>query len=129
MFRKMGDGLRRFFAGRYGNDQLNRVLLYAALACLLVGWLGGRYLAAWLSLFNALAYVPLIWCIVRMYSRNFAARRRENAAYLRLCTRLKDRHNRYYKCPRCGQTVRVPRGKGRICIRCPKCGERFEKTT
>lgn len=129
MFRKIGDALRRFFSGRYGTDPLNRFLLYAALGCLLLGWLGGKYLATWMSVFNVLAYVPLIWCIVRMYSRNFAARRRENAAYMRFWTRLKDRQNCYFRCPRCNQTVRVPRGKGRISIRCPKCGERFEKKT
>ena len=88
-------------------------MLDVALGCLLLGWLGGKYLATWMSVFNVLAYVPLIWCIVRMYSRNFAARRRENAAYMRFWTRLKDRQNRYFRCPRCNQTVRVPRGKGR----------------
>ena len=91
MFRKIGDALRRFFSGRYGTDPLNRFLLYVALGCLLLGWLGGKYLAAWMSVFNVLAYVPLIWCIVRMYSRNFAARRRENAAYMRFWTRSDSR--------------------------------------
>ena len=43
--------------------------------------------------------------------------------------RLKDRQNRYYTCPRCRQTVRVPRGKGKIAITCPRCKERFIKKT
>ncbi len=129
MFRKLGDSLRRFLAGRYGSDPLNRFLIYVALGCLLLGALGGNYLAPWLSIFNLIAYIPLLWGIVRMFSRNFAARRRENTAYLRFWTRMKDRQNCYFNCPRCGQTVRVPRGKGRISIRCPKCSERFEKKT
>ena len=129
MFRKIGDALRRFFSGRYGTDPLNRFLLYVALGCLLLGWLGGKYLATWMSVFNVLAYVPLIWCIVRMYSRNVEARRRENARWIGFCNRVKDRDNRYFKCPRCRQMVRVPRGKGTINIRCPKCGERFLKKT
>ena len=129
MFRKIGDALRRFFSGRYGTDPLNRFLLYVALGCLLLGWLGGKYLATWMSVFNVLAYVPLIWCIVRMYSRNVEARRRENARWIGFCNRVKDRDNRYFKCPRCRQMVRVPRGKGTINIRCPKCGERFIKKT
>ena len=129
MFRKIGDALRRFFSGRYGTDPLHRFLLYVALGCLLLGWLGGKYLATWMSVFNVLAYVPLIWCIVRMYSRNVEARRRENARWIGFCNRVKDRDNRYFKCPRCRQMVRVPRGKGTINIRCPKCGERFLKKT
>ena len=43
--------------------------------------------------------------------------------------RVKDRRNRYFLCPRCRQTVRVPRGKGRILITCPKCKEKFQRKT
>ena len=78
---------------------------------------------------SLLAYVPLIWSMFRMYSRNIEARRRENAAFQRFFTRLRDRQNRYFTCPRCRQVVRVPRGKGRINIRCPKCGEQFVRKT
>ena len=35
MFRKIGDGLRRFMAGRYGSDRLNQCLLGAAFVLLL----------------------------------------------------------------------------------------------
>ena len=128
MFQKLGDALRRFMYGRYGTDKLNKWLLIGALVLILLGWLGGK-LAPWLSVCSLLAYVPLVWSIIRTYSRNIEARRRENAAFQRFLTRLSDRDNRYYKCPRCRQTVRVPRGKGRINIRCPKCGERFMKKT
>ena len=34
-----------------------------------------------------------------------------------------------YRCPSCGQKVRVPRGKGRISIHCPKCQRDFIKRT
>lgn len=109
MFRKIGDALRRFMYGRYGTDKLNQTLIIAALVLLLVGWLGGRFLAGWLNIFSFLAYVPLIWSIVRMYSRNIEKRRRQNAAYLRFLSALKDREHRYYRCPRCRQTVRGQR--------------------
>lgn len=128
MFQKLGDALRRFMYGRYGTDKLNKWLLIGALVLILLGWLGGK-LVPWMSVFSLLAYLPLGWSIIRTYSRNIEARRRENAAFQRVLTRLSDRDNRYYKCPRCRQTVRVPRGKGRINIRCPKCGERFMKKT
>lgn len=128
MFRKLGDALRRFMYGRYGTDSLNKALLIVALVLMFLAIVGGRFVP-WLSLAGTLAYVPLVYSIFRMYSRNIEKRRRENAAWQRFLLPLKDRNNRYFKCPKCRQTVRVPRGKGKINIRCPKCNERFIKTT
>ena len=34
---------------------------------------------------------------------------------------------RFYRCPKCGQQLRVPRGRGKISITCPKCGNQFIK--
>ena len=129
MFQKLGDALRRFMYGRYGADSLNKWLLIFAVILILLGSLGSRYLAPWMAAFNTLAYVPLIWSLFRMYSRNIEARRRENAACLRVFSRLTDKQYRYFRCPGCRQVVRVPRGKGKINIRCPKCSRQFIKKT
>ena len=129
MFRKIGDALRRFMIGRYGSDQLGRWLLGAAIVLIVLGMIGNRTGSAVLAGLSLLAYVPLIWSIFRMYSRNIEARRRENLAFGRFLTRIRDREHRYYACPKCRQTVRVPRGRGKINIRCPKCGEQFIKKT
>lgn len=32
----------------------------------------------------------------------------------------------YYYCPSCKQQVRVPAGKGKVRVTCPRCGEKFE---
>ena len=122
MFRKLGDWFRRFMYGRYGSDQLNMVLLAAALVLLVVS----RF--AWPPL-SALSVLLLIWSIFRTYSKNIPARRKENAWLLRLVKPLTDRQHRYFRCPKCRQTVRVPRGKGRIAIRCPQCGEKFTRNS
>ena len=128
MFRKLGDAFRNFMMGRYGSDTLNKWLLILGVVLILLGTLfGGRVL--WMAHLGLVAYVPLIWCIFRMYSRNIAARRRENTAFVNFFTRLKDRDHRYFRCPKCRQTVRVPSGRGKINIRCPKCGEQFIKKT
>lgn len=129
MFQKIGAAFRRFMTGRYGTDKLNMAILTAAVVGMLLGWLGTKFVSGWFALFTYLADGLLIWSIVRMYSRNIDARRRENARWLGFLSRIKDKNNRYFKCPRCRQMVRVPRGKGTINIRCPKCGERFMKKT
>lgn len=128
MFRRIGDWFRNFMIGRYGSDKLNTYLLIAGVVLMLIGALLGQGggLASWCSL---LSYIPLFWCIFRMYSRNIEARRRENAAVQNFLAHLRDREHRYYRCPRCRQTVRVPRRRGRINIRCPKCGEQFIRKT
>ena len=112
MFRKIGDALRRFMAGRYGSDKLNQWMLGLAIVLIVLGLIGGRAGSAVLSALGVVAYVPLIWSLFRTYSRNIEARRRENAAFQRVLTQLKDRDHRYYHCPKCRQTVRVPRGRG-----------------
>lgn len=120
MFRRIGDWFRNFMLGRYGSDKLNGVLLLTGVVLMVLG-----SIFKGLAFLTLLAYLPLFWCIFRMYSRNLEARRRENAAFLNFFAHLKDREHRYYRCPRCKQTVRVPRGRGKINIRCPKCSERF----
>lgn len=133
MFRRIGqrvsDGIRRFMFGRYGLDQLNVVLMIAAVALCLISFLFSRINAVWtvaLSfVLNLLSYVLLFWYILRAFSRNIEKRNRENRRFLAFRSRLTDRQNRYYRCPNCKQTVRVPRGRGKICIKCPKCSEKF----
>ncbi|MEI3090384.1 MAG: hypothetical protein V8T01_10700 [Oscillospiraceae bacterium] len=107
MFRKIGDALRRFMAGRYGTDKLNQWLLGLAIVLIVLGLIGGRAGSAILAVLGTVAYVPLIWSLFRMYSRNIEARRRENAAFQRVLTQLKDRDHRYYHCPKCRQTARA----------------------
>lgn len=124
MFRRIGDWFRNFMLGRYGSDKLNVALLIFGVILMMLGSLLGKRLA-WASWLTLLSYVPLFWCIFRMYSRNIEARRRENSAFLNFFNHLRDREHRYFRCPRCKQTVRVPRGRGKINIRCPKCSERF----
>ncbi len=123
MFQKLGEKFRRFMYGRYGSDQLNVFLLILGVVLCLLGSFSRLY---YLGL---IAYVPLIWAIFRMYSRNLEKRRRENRRFTQFFARLRDRQNRYFSCPRCRQRVRVPRGKGKIVIKCPACGERFTKKT
>lgn len=119
--------LRHFMLGRYGTDKLNISILACGVLCALLSmFLRVPILNLALTL---LSYALMIWAIFRMLSRNTYKRYQENRRYLRLLERMKDREHRYYDCPRCRQVVRVPRGKGKISITCPKCAEKFIRKT
>lgn len=123
--------LQNVMAGRYGVDNLNRFLLYLSLALFLLEMFFVRQVG-FFRLFYPIALVLLGICYFRMFSRNAAKRSMENRRYLEIkdsLIRRGDREHRIYHCPNCGQKVRVPRGKGRISIRCPKCGYEFIKRT
>lgn len=124
---KLSAGLRRFMMGRYGTDKLNMVILGAGLiACLVSMFI--HFVPVNLAL-TAISYVLMGWAIFRTLSRNTYKRYQENRKYLMLLQRVKDREHCYFDCPRCRQQVRVPRGKGKIAISCPKCREKFIKKT
>jgi hypothetical protein len=123
----IGNWLRRFMAGRYGTDKLNSVILWTGVIVVVVA----IFVPAPLPnlLLHMLSYVLMGIAIFRTFSRNTYKRYRENRRFLMLLDRLKDRRHRYFDCPRCHQPVRVPRGKGKIAITCPKCKEKFIKKT
>lgn len=123
MLYRIRAALQRFLAGRSGVDQLNIALLICGMVICLIGSFSGS------GLFYYLAYVPLLFALWRMLSRNIPARRRENEWFRGILRRIGDRTHCYFRCPKCRQLVRVPKGKGKISIRCPKCGESFVKKT
>jgi hypothetical protein len=117
----------RFMSGRYGTDKLNMLLLTTGLILSLVG------LFVRLPMLNLgcmiLSYGLLGFSLFRTFSRNTYKRYQENRKYLLWLQKIKDKQHRYYNCPRCRQQVRVPKGKGKISIICPKCKEKFVKKT
>lgn len=124
--------LSRFMAGRYGTDQLNTALLVTYLALYLISLFTDWTFLYWIAL--VLVFVTLFRCL----SRKVDSRRAENAKFMQLVrpiqrgfrnfrSRVKDREHRYFKCPRCRQQMRVPRGKGRITVHCRSCGATFEE--
>ena len=127
LFTRLSDALRRFMYGRYGNDKLNMAILGAGVvACVLAMLL---HIPLVNGLLILLSYVLMFWAIFRALSFNTYKRYRENRKYLQLLEQIKDREHRYFDCPRCRQQIRVPRGKGKISITCPKCKEKFIKKT
>ena len=127
--------LRNFMIGRYGPDQLNIALLIISVIIGLMGSIIG------ISILTIIGDIVLIYALFRMFSKNIPARRRENDKFIKIwwpiktkiknkAVQFKSRKNYcFFKCPECKKTLRVPRGKGKIQITCPKCGERFIKKT
>lgn len=124
--------LGRLFAGRYGFDQLNAFLLILYLVLIIVERIIGLPVFYWIAL------VFILISLLRSMSRDMDRRRAENQKFLQILqpirrffrdtrTRMKDRNHRYFRCPCCGQQMRVPRGKGRITVHCRSCGATFEE--
>lgn len=124
---KIAYGYRRFMEGRYGTDRLNMTILTAGLVLCIVSMFFRIPLVN--LVLTLLSYVLMFWAIFRTLSRNTYKRYQENRKYLQIFDRLKDREHRYFDCPKCRQLVRVPRGKGKIAITCPRCREKFVKKT
>ena len=123
----------RFMQGRYGVDSLSRFLSVVLLAFIAVG-VFVRIPFSGMITFAILAI--LYW---RMFSRNIPKRYEENQKFLQIRDKLLGRFSNFgsnmsqfkdyhiYKCPRCNQKIRIPRGKGHIMVRCPRCGFEFHK--
>lgn len=119
--------------GRYGVDQLSFAMMLLSMVLML--FTRGRL---WPLAFVGLALIGLAY--FRMLSRNISARAQENGKFLRYWYQVKntwnrwmdqinDKGHRYYRCPSCHQQLRVPRGRGKIIITCPKCKQEFTKKT
>ena len=119
--------------GRNGVDSLGKfVLAISIIVMLLAGWTDSLIL-------SYLSWIGIIYLYFRMFSRNIYKRSSENQWYLNKTYKvrtffyrqknllLQRKTHHIYKCPTCRQKIRVPRGKGRIEIRCPKCNTRFIK--
>lgn len=124
---KLSAGLRSFMVGRYGTDRLNMAILSVGLAASLLSVFIRTPVVSLVCF--VLSYGMMIWAIFRSLSRNTYRRYLENRKFLQVFGRLKDREHRYFDCPKCRQMVRVPRGKGKIAITCPRCREKFVKKT
>ena len=140
-FRKLGNAIVRFMYGRNGMDQLNRALFWVYIAL----WLAGSILSVMgldvlSAIFNVVLYVLLVVIVFRMFSKNLYKRREENSKFLQKTWKIRsqiggakarhaDKDHKYFTCKQCKTICRVPVGKGKIIITCPKCHAQIEAKT
>lgn len=125
--------LSRIFMGKYGPDALSFFLIILGFIVSGLTSMTGILIIAFVG------YALIILGVLRMLSKNFARRSSENEVFLAMLSPLgkkikqginksaQRRDYRFFKCPGCKNTLRVPKNRGRIQITCPKCGERFER--
>ncbi len=135
----MRDRFSQFMVGRHGNDQLNLFLLAVDAVLLIVGSVFGGSAAG--RVLMALAFALLAVIYFRMFSRNTVRRQDENSKYLRARYRVLGKYRcirerwvqrkdyKFFTCPSCKATLRVPRGQGSINIVCRQCGDSFKGKT
>ena len=141
-FQKIGNALARFMYGRNGMDQLNRALFWTYLILWLAGSIASGVLQSHLlnTVFNALTWILMVLIFFRMLSKNLYKRRAENQKCVNWWWGVKsrnagakarhaDKEHKYFTCKTCKTICRVPVGKGKIIITCPKCGAQIEART
>lgn len=128
----MKEKLQRFMWGRYGNDRFNQFLMMVAMLLLIISLFGVDFC-------YPLAFVILVYAYYRMFSKKIYARAAENQKYMKYEMKVRSAFQkkknewqqrktyRIYKCPTCRQKIRVPKGRGKIAIRCRKCNTEFVK--
>lgn len=133
----MRERLSRFMQGRYGVDQLSNFIVVIALVIMLVELFFPVRIVR--SLMNTLAVLLLVFSYFRIFSRNHYKRYAENERFLKYYNKFKyffsnkkknfaqRKTHCIFKCPSCKQSIRVPKGKGKIAITCPKCHTEFIK--
>ena len=124
--------LKNIMAGRYGNDQLSMALIFLSFVLIFISGFSTK-----LRVLSYLSYIPLVLGIFRTFSKDINKRRMENYKFAMLVSplyswsrkkisRLQDaKTHKYLDCPNCKQKLRLPKGKGKISITCPKCRTEF----
>lgn len=134
--------LQRLMYGRNGSDQLGRAAIVASLVLDVVSMfvIRNRHLQLVGILLYWVAMALLLYAIFRAFSKNLYKRREENSKFLQWTWKVKNgrsaakaRHadtaHKYFTCKNCKTICRVPVGKGKVIITCPKCGAQIHGKT
>ena len=135
MAMKWQDKFTNFMYGRYGVDKLSKFMLIVTFVLCIISMFVHS------SIISLLILALIIYTYYRMFSRDIYKRAAENEKYLRFVEKIKGKapagayrntqeaqqrkYYKFFKCPECSQKIRIPKGHGKIEIRCPKCNTKF----
>ena len=141
MLYKLRCAVARFMYGRNGMDYLNRTLFWGYIGVFLAQILFNILrLGVPALICEALLWPLMLLILFRMFSKNLPKRRAENQKFWNWWCGVKsrnagakarraDKDHKYFTCKTCGTVCRVPVGKGKIIITCPKCGAQIHAKT
>lgn len=133
--------MKEVMSRRCGLDELNNFIMLVAFIFIFISLFTSKVI------FVLIGAVLVVLCYIRIFSKKLDKRSKENAFYMRymggavgvcrylmLCVKMKiksirDPEYAYFVCRTCGQIIRVPKGKNKVNIRCPKCSMTFIKRT
>ncbi len=138
MFR---EDMKEVMKSRCGLDELNNFIMLIGFIYVVVALFTDKWICI------LLGAIFIVLCYLRVFSKNLEKRKKENdiymkymggvvdfVKYLKLCIKMRvktmqDKEYYYFVCSSCYQIVRLPKGKNKINVRCPKCSKTFIKRT
>lgn len=135
---KTGIKFQQFMAGRYGIDTLYKALLVLYFVLILLGSILARFTRVGYAITFVLSLLVLLFAFYRVFSKNIAARRKENGWWMKQtapiqkeCRLLADKWkfrktHVFKKCPNCKAVLRLPKKKGKHNVNCPHCKQNFK---
>lgn len=133
--------IKAAMANRCGLDELNNFIMLIGFLFVVVALLTKNWI------FTLIGAIFIVLCYVRVFSKNLVQRKKENAFYMRYmgnvvgsvkyfkvnmkmrAKTMEDPEHYYFVCNACGQMIRLPKGKNKVSVRCPKCSKTFIKRT
>lgn len=131
--------LREIMSIRCGLDELNNFIMLIGFIFITIALFSHHWI------FTVIGALLVVLCYVRVFSKNLEKRQKENAFYMKYMGNvvkvvrryklsvkmwyksLKDAEYLYFVCSGCGQVIRIPKGKNKVSVRCPKCSKTFVK--
>lgn len=141
--RTLRERIAEFMCGRNGIDSLYHFIFWIIILLTFISF----FVETWVL--PTISSLLLIYNIYRVFSKNVYHRQKENQIYLSCLGKIRktyqrikrkitgkiallknkwnDRHTHIYKkCPKCHNTLRLPKIKGKHTAACPCCDNRFD---
>lgn len=134
--------IRNIWKTANGFDSLSRFLLKIGLIVIVLSFPLDKKIVYWIGV------AILLFVYIRTFSKDKQKYNQQNSTFMKYKRKVtsffqgqidavkkfrnklqQKKMYRFYKCPNCGQNIRIPKGKGKVTITCPSCSTKFVKKT